>query len=204
MEPGNYLNAHINENVNLDNSRILSGTSRLGTEPSRRDVIKRSEYRKFLKIRTIVFGSLAAGFLTVGLTLIFVFQNTKTSRELWVVGLLSSILGGVCAFIFVIYLPVFMRVMASRSETVAYQSRPADALKNSTYPRQVDVDIVARPPATESSCPPTATNPHYHTATDPHIRHEIPSVLPSAPMPPLPPTEDPPRYDYIQREQHYF
>ena len=49
-------------------------------------------------------------------------------RAVWVFGLLLSILGGVCTLIFLIYLPIFMRVMATRSETAVYRPRTADAL----------------------------------------------------------------------------
>ncbi|KAM3176936.1 hypothetical protein ACTXT7_005520 [Hymenolepis weldensis] len=85
--------------------------------------------------------------------------------------------------------------MAVRSEIAAFQPRTAEALKESPYPRREEApDMPSRPL--------TATNPHYNPAADPLLRSSVPEVNPSAPPLPLPPlpTEEPPRYDYIQRE----
>lgn len=43
---------------------------------------------------------------------------------------MSLVLSAVCALIFLIYLPIFMRVMATRSDTAAYHPRTAEALKD--------------------------------------------------------------------------
>ncbi len=48
------------------NARSLPGTTTMQTEPLARDVEKRARYRKFLKVRTMVFGALALCFVVVG------------------------------------------------------------------------------------------------------------------------------------------
>ncbi|KAL5104081.1 hypothetical protein TcWFU_003715 [Taenia crassiceps] len=167
--------------------------------PSRRDRIKQSEYRKFLKIRTIVFGILAFAFFAVGLPLVICFKEAQ-GRAIWAIGLMSLVLSTVCALIFLIYLPIFMRVMATRSDTAVYHPRTAEALKDSPYPRQTDVES----PSTSgqlSSRRLVATNPNYDPNGDPFLQSRPQEPAPFAPtIPPLP-TEEPPRYDYIQRDQ---
>lgn len=74
MEPGNYFN---NTNPNAEEPKPLRGTVRMQVEPSLRDRSKRSEYRKFLKIRTVVFGTSAILFLVVGLPLALTFKDTR-------------------------------------------------------------------------------------------------------------------------------
>ncbi|KAM7534170.1 hypothetical protein Aperf_G00000108911 [Anoplocephala perfoliata] len=189
MEPGNYFN---NSNPETEEPKPLHGAERMAVEPSQRDRAKKARYRKFLKIRTLVFGVLAVVFLVIGLPLVIVFKDTR-GHAAWALGLLVSIIGGACTLIFLIYLPVFMRVMATRSQTAIYQPRTAEALHESPYPRQVEIpDIPSRPL--------TATNPNYNPNTDPLLRNPVPETIPTAPLLPPLPTEEPPRYDYIQRE----
>ncbi|KAL5969319.1 hypothetical protein TSMEX_002961 [Taenia solium] len=196
MGPGNYFN---NTNTSEDEPKLLRGTVQMEVGPSHRDQIKRSEYRKFLKIRTVVFGILAFAFSVVGLPLVICFKEA-VGCAIWAIGLISLVLSSVCALIFLIYLPIFMRVMATRSDTAAYHPRTAEALKDSPYPRQTDI---ASPSTSDQplSRRMTATNPGYDPAEDPLLRSSPSELAPSAPtIPPLP-TEEPPRYDYIQRDQ---
>ncbi|VDK38029.1 unnamed protein product [Taenia asiatica] len=132
MGPGNYFS---NTNASEDEPKPLRGTVQMEVGPSHRDQIKRSEYRKFLKIRTIVFGILASVFSVVGLTLVICFKGA-VGCAIWAIGLISLVLSAVCALIFLIYLPIFMRVMATRSDTAAYHPRTAEALKDVSNFRQ--------------------------------------------------------------------
>lgn len=74
MEPGNYFN---NPNPESDEPKPIHGAERMAIEPSQRDRTKKSEYRKFLKIRTLVFGALAVVFLLIGLPLVIVFKEKR-------------------------------------------------------------------------------------------------------------------------------
>ncbi|EUB58517.1 Protein argonaute-2 [Echinococcus granulosus] len=165
MGPGNYSS---NTSTNGEELKPLRGIVQMEVGPSHRDRIKQSEYRKFLKIRTIVFGIVAFVFFVVGLPLVLCSKETG-GRVIWATGLMSLVLGGVCALIFFIYLPIFMRVMATRSETAAYHPRTAEALRDSPYPRQTDIAVpsIADQP---SSRPLTAINPNYDPSEDPLLQ----------------------------------
>ena len=78
-------------------------------------------------------------------------------------------------------------------------------LLQSPYPRQSDIQSPSSSVVNEQSeRPVTATNPNYNPSQDPLLQCVMPELPPSAPpLPPLP-VEDPPRYDYIQRDQHQF
>ncbi|CDS36375.1 Beta tubulin autoregulation binding site [Echinococcus multilocularis] len=188
MGPGYYSS---NTSTNGEELKPLRGIVQMEVGPSHRDRIKQSEYRKFLKIRTIIFGIVAFVFFVVGLPLVLYSKETR-GRVIWAIGLMSLVLGGVCALIFFIYLPIFMRVMATRSETAAYHPRTAEALRDSPYPRQTDIAVpsIADQPSLR---PLTAINPNYNPSEDPLLQSGPPAT------PPLP-IEEPPRYDYIQRD----
>ncbi|CDS36430.1 metacestode specific membrane protein 1 [Echinococcus multilocularis] len=164
--------------------KYLHNVQHLPTSPSRDEEAKRTRYRKFLKIRTLVFFVLVVCFLSLGIFLLVRYNQPNGSSVARSCGILFTVLGVAFAITTSVYCPTFIKLIASRSGSVVYHPKSAEALTKMRYPRH---KVEKMPPIP----PPMATT-------------ELPRVLPPAPFPTgmfVEPSAPPP-YSEVEKMQY--
>ncbi|VDM33280.1 unnamed protein product [Hydatigera taeniaeformis] len=146
--------------------KYLRSVEHLPISPTRDEEAKRNRYRKFLKIRTLVFFVLAVCFLSLGIFLLVRYHQPDGSSIGRSCGILFTVLGASFAIITSIYCPTFIKLLSSRSGSVVYHPKSAEALTKMKYPRHNFEKTPSLPP------PPMA------------LAMGLPRVLPPAPYPP--------------------
>nr|CDS30955.1 metacestode specific membrane protein 1 [Hymenolepis microstoma] len=116
--------------------RCLRGVDPLPTTPTRDDEVKRQEYRKFLKIRTYIFFALTVTFLSLGIFLLIRYDGPNRSSTARGCGIIFTVLGITLAIITSVYFPTFTKLVSSKSASIAYNPKSAEALTKLSYPRQ--------------------------------------------------------------------
>ncbi|KAM7534233.1 hypothetical protein Aperf_G00000108091 [Anoplocephala perfoliata] len=116
--------------------KCLRNVGPLPISPTREEEAKRSQYRKFLKIRTLVFCVLAVGFFSLGTFLIVRYSGPTGSSVARACGILFTVFGIAFFIITAVYCPTFTKLVSSRSASVAYHPKSAEALTKLHYPRQ--------------------------------------------------------------------
>ncbi|EUB56458.1 hypothetical protein EGR_08680 [Echinococcus granulosus] len=185
--------------------KYLHNVQHLPTSPSRDEEAKRTRYRKFLKIRTLVFFALAVCFLSLGIFLLVRYNQPNGltyqaaillvlyNDDTWAstgssvarsCGILFTVLGVAFAITTSVYCPTFIKLIASRSGSVIYHPKSAEALTKMRYPRH---KVEKMPPI-----PPTMAT------------MGLPRVLPPAPFPTgvfVEPSAPPP-YSEVEKMQY--
>ncbi|VDK37027.1 unnamed protein product [Taenia asiatica] len=158
--------------------KYLHNVDHLPTSPTREEEVKRTRYRKFLKIRTLVFFTLAICFLALGIFLLIRYKQPDglTYQEAIFLalydddtwsstgnlvslhknirssvarscGILFTVLGAAFAIITSVYCPTFIKLVSSRSGSVVYHPRSAEALTKMKYPRHEMERMPSIPPS---------------------------------------------------------
>lgn len=63
--------------IEVPRPKYLRNVDHLPTSPTREEEVKRTRYRKFLKIRTLVFFALAICFLALGIFLLIRYKQPE-------------------------------------------------------------------------------------------------------------------------------
>ncbi|KAM3177406.1 hypothetical protein ACTXT7_004622 [Hymenolepis weldensis] len=116
--------------------KYLREVGPLPTTPTRDDEVKRLEYYKFLKIRTFTFLALAVAFLSLGIFLLIRYNRPDGSSTVRGCGILFTTLGIAFTIITSVYFPTFTKLISSKSASVVYHPKSAEALTKFNYPRQ--------------------------------------------------------------------
>ncbi|KAL5966166.1 hypothetical protein TSMEX_006095 [Taenia solium] len=127
--------------------KYLHNVDHLPTSPTREEEVKRTRYRKFLKIRTLVFFTLAICFLALGIFLLIRYKQPDGSSVARSCGILFTVLGAAFAIITSVYCPTFIKLVSSRSGSVVYHPKSAEALTKMKYPRHEMERMPSIPPS---------------------------------------------------------